>query len=84
MINILLPLIPLLQNQFIETENIIIDSKSGYSGAGKNFNVSKIKSKNDFNFYNYNTNEHRHISEISQELQKHNTNKDIISFNSPW
>ncbi len=80
--SILLPLIPLLQNQFIETENIIIDSKSGYSGAGKNFNVSKIKSKNDFNFYNYNTNEHRHISEISQELQKHNTSKDIkFSFN---
>ena len=80
--SILLPLIPLLQKNLIKTDNIIIDSKSGYSGAGKNFNISKIKSKNDFNFYNYNTNEHRHISEIYQELQKHNSNKDIkFSFN---
>ena len=34
--SILLPLIPLIKNNLINTNNIIIDSKSGFSGAGKN------------------------------------------------
>ena len=80
--SILLPLIPLIKNKFIETKNIIIDSKSGYSGAGKKFDFNKIKSKNDYNFYNYNTNNHRHIAEIRQELNKHSSENEVkFSFN---
>ncbi len=80
--SILLPLIPMLTNDLIDTNNIIIDSKSGYSGAGKKFDIDLIKSKSDFNFYNYNTNSHRHISEIKQELQKFSANTNIkFSFN---
>ena len=80
--SILLPLIPLIKNKLINTENIIIDSKSGYSGAGKKFDFNKMKSKNDYNFYNYNTNNHRHIAEIKQELNKHNSENEIkFSFN---
>ena len=78
----LLPLIPLIENKLIDTKNIIIDSKSGYSGAGKKFDFNKIKSKNDYNFYNYNTNNHRHIAEIEQELNKHNSENEVkFSFN---
>ena len=33
--SILLPLIPLIKEKMINTKNIIIDSKSGYSGAGR-------------------------------------------------
>ena len=41
-----------------------------------------MKSKNDYNFYNYNTNNHRHIAEIKQELNKHNSDKELkFSFN---
>ena len=80
--SILLPLIPLIKNRLIDTKNIIIDSKSGYSGAGKKFDFNKIKSKNDYNFYNYNTNNHRHIAEIKQELNKHNSENEVrFSFN---
>ena len=80
--SILLPLIPLIKNKLIDTKNIIIDSKSGYSGAGKKFDFNKIKSKNDYNFYNYNTNNHRHIAEIKQELNKHNSENEVkFSFN---
>ena len=80
--SILLPLIPLIKNKLIDTKNIIIDSKSGYSGAGKKFDFNKIKSKNDYNFYNYNTNNHRHIVEIKQELNKHNSGNEVkFSFN---
>ena len=80
--SILLPLIPLIKECLIKSENIIIDSKSGYSGAGKKFNIANIKSDNDLNFFNYNTNTHRHISEIKQELLKFNSDKRLsFSFN---
>ncbi len=80
--SVLLALIPLLKNNLVISNNIIIDSKSGYSGAGKKFEIKNIKSKNDYNFYNYNTNSHRHISEINQELLKNSLQKKIsFSFN---
>ena len=80
--SILLPLIPLIKNNLIQTDNIIIDSKSGFSGAGKKFDLNQIKSNDNLNFYNYNTNNHRHISEIKQELSKYIINQKInFSFN---
>ena len=36
--SILLPLIPLIKSKSICTKNIVIDSKSGYSGAGRGVN----------------------------------------------
>ena len=79
--SILIPLIPLLNNDFIKTENIIIDSKSGYSGAGKKFDKKKINDSKNLNFYNYNTNNHRHMCEIKQELEKYTNKKINFSFN---
>jgi len=79
--SILLPLIPLLKDNLIKSDNIIIDSKSGYSGAGKKFDKKNIIKQGIMNFYNYNTNQHRHICEIEQELSKIK-NEDIkFSFN---
>ena len=79
--SILTPLIPLLKNNLIDSKNIIIDSKSGYSGAGKNFNLKNLKNSDDMNFYNYNTNNHRHICEIKQELEKVSRSEVLFSFN---
>ena len=80
--SILLPLIPLIREKLINTDNIIIDSKSGYSGAGKKFEIANIKNSNDLNFYNYKTNNHQHICEIKQELEKNNSKNNInFSFN---
>ena len=79
--SILLPLIPLLRKKLINTNNIIIDSKSGYSGAGKKFDIQNIKNSKDLNFYNYKTNDHRHICEIRQELEKNSKQKIKFSFN---
>lgn len=79
--SVLLPLIPLLKKDVIKTENIIIDSKSGYSGAGKKFDIKSIKNNSDFNFYNYNTNNHRHMCEIQQELNKYSSKEIDFSFN---
>jgi len=78
--SILTPLIPLLKNNLVKSNDIIIDSKSGYSGAGKKFNLENIKKNDQSNFYNYNTNNHRHICEIDQELKKFAQNVSF-SFN---
>ena len=43
--SILLPLIPLLKKNIILSKNIIIDSKSGYSGAGRGVH-KKYENKN--------------------------------------
>jgi len=39
--SILLPLLPLLKNKVIYEKNIIVDSKSGYSGAGRGVHKKK-------------------------------------------
>jgi len=79
--SILLPLLPLISNKLIKDDNIIIDSKSGFSGAGKNFDKDNIIKPSGYNFYNYNTNHHRHICEIRQELEKKNKSEVSFSFN---
>jgi len=65
-----IPLIPLLKKKLIYTKNITIDSKSGYSGAGKNYK-SKFNHKNFYSStYAYGIINHRHVAEIDQELKK--------------
>mgnify|MGYP001181817861 CR=1 FL=1 len=66
--SILIPLIPLIKKKFINTKNIIIDSKSGYSGAGRGVH-NKYKNKNLYESLKaYGIFSHRHNSEIKQEL----------------
>ena len=79
--SILIPLIPLLKKNIIKSSNLIIDSKSGYSGAGKNFDMKNIFKDDQINFYNYNTNKHRHMCEIKQELEKVTKSNLNFSFN---
>ena len=78
--SIQIPLIPLIEKKMINTNKIIVDSKSGYSGAGKNIN-KKFKFKNLFKSVSaYGVGSHRHMSEIDQELSKLSRNKIKISF----
>ena len=69
--SILLPLIPLLKTKIIKSNNIIIDSKSGYSGAGRSVH-KKFKKKNLYESLSaYGVGFHRHNSEIRQILNKY-------------
>ena len=73
--SILLPLIPLINKNMIKTGNIIIDSKSGFSGAGRGVHI-QYKDKNLYESLSaYGVGFHRHNSEIKQELQKNNLKK---------
>ena len=78
--SILLPLIPLIKKNLINSDNIIIDSKSGYSGAGRSVQ-QKYKDKNLYESITaYGIGFHRHNSEIEQELKKHTKKKCSFIF----
>ena len=75
-----LPLVPLVQKRMININNIIIDSKSGYSGAGINIK-KKFAFKNLFNSVSaYAIGSHRHMAEIDQELSKVSKRKINVFF----
>ena len=77
--SILLPLIPLIKKELIKSKNIVIDSKSGYSGAGRSVH-KKYKNKNLYESLSaYGVGFHRHNSEIEQMLRKYTKNE--INFN---
>ena len=79
--SIQLPLVPLFKKNLIKTDNITIDSKSGYSGAGKNLK-KKFNHKNLFSStFAYSTKNHRHICEIDQQFLKLTKKKIHFSFN---
>ena len=80
--SILIPLIPLFKDRLINTKNIIIDSKSGYSGAARVVH-KKYKNKNLYESLSaYGVGFHRHNSEIDQELNKH-TNSAVSFIFTP-
>merc|ERR1711991_628972 len=71
---------PLIKNKIIRTDNIIIDSKSGYSGAGRGVH-KKFKDKNLYETLSaYGISLHRHNPEISQELNMHSNKKIRFTF----
>ena len=64
----ILALAPAVQQGFID-ENIIIDSKSGISGAGRSLALTTHYSEVNENVMAYSVGGHRHLPEIQQELQ---------------
>ena len=79
--SIQLALVPLINKSLIETDDIIIDSKSGYSGAGKSYRI-KFNHKNIENsIFAYGIEKHRHMSELDQQFKKIIKNKLEYSFN---
>ena len=78
--SILIPLIPLIKKNLIKSKNIIIDSKSGYSGAGRKFH--KLNSSNNLyeSLSSYGVKTHRHNSEIQQELNLKTKKKVEFTF----
>ena len=78
--SILIPLIPLIKKGLIKGKNIIIDSKSGYSGAGRGIH-NKYKDKNLYESLSaYGVGFHRHNSEIQQEIDIYSKKKFSFTF----
>jgi N-acetyl-gamma-glutamyl-phosphate reductase len=62
----LLALIPLLQEKFIDPSSILIDAKSGVTGAGRSANQAMLFSEVNENIRPYKVDGHQHIPEIEQ------------------
>ena len=79
--SVLLPLIPLIKKNYINKNNITIDAKSGFSGAGKNLK-KKFNHKNIFSStFAYSVKNHRHMCEIDQEIYDKTKKKIDYTFN---
>lgn len=63
-----LPLVPLLKAGLIETTDIIIDAKSGTSGAGRAAKEANLYCEVTEGIHAYGIASHRHAPEIEQEL----------------
>jgi N-acetyl-gamma-glutamyl-phosphate reductase len=78
--SIQIPLVPLINNNLINIKNITIDSKSGFSGAGKNLE-KKFTHKNLYkSIFAYSIKNHRHMCEINQEFLKQTKKKIKYTF----
>jgi N-acetyl-gamma-glutamyl-phosphate reductase len=67
--SVLLGLAPILKSSY-KINSIIIDSKSGVSGAGRKLKEMYLFGSIDNNFYAYSPAGHRHIGEMEQEIEK--------------
>lgn len=66
----LLSLIPLLKDKLIKKDGIIIDAKSGVSGAGRSLRESNLFTEVSEGMHPYGIAGHRHSPEIEQELSR--------------
>lgn len=63
-----LALMPLLENKLIALDDIVIDAKSGISGAGRVAKVDMLFAETQDSFKAYALNGHRHLPEIEERL----------------
>ena len=78
--SILIPIIPLIKKNLIRKKNVIIDSKSGYSGAGRGVH-KKYKDKNLYESLSaYGIGFHRHNPEIEQIVKENIKDKFEFTF----
>jgi len=71
---------PLAANKIIDTKSIIIDAKSGVSGAGRSLNLAQHFCECTETTKAYKIGTHRHTSEIEQELSNIAGEDIMLSF----
>ncbi|MGG3444577.1 N-acetyl-gamma-glutamyl-phosphate reductase [Bacillus nitratireducens] len=78
----LLAILPLVRSGMIEEDSIIIDAKSGVSGAGKTPTTMTHFPELYDNLHIYKVNEHQHVPEIEQMLAEWNRETKPITFST--
>jgi len=66
----ILPVVPLIEAGAIEAENIVIDAKSGVTGAGRSAKESLLFTEVADGMHAYGVGGHRHMAELDQEFSK--------------
>lgn len=76
----ILGLAPLVANKICDTKNLIIDAKSGVTGAGRGLNLPNLFCECTETMKAYKIATHRHTSEIEQELSLLAGEELMVSF----
>jgi N-acetyl-gamma-glutamyl-phosphate reductase len=75
-----LPLIPLLRAKAIDPDAIVIDAKSGMTGAGRGAKEEMLFSEVAEGFHAYGVGHHRHMAELDQEFARAAGREVVVSF----
>jgi N-acetyl-gamma-glutamyl-phosphate reductase len=75
-----LPLVPLLRAKAIDPDEIVVDAKSGMTGAGRAAKEEMLFSEVSEGFHAYGVGGHRHMAELDQEFSKAAGREVIVSF----
>jgi N-acetyl-gamma-glutamyl-phosphate reductase len=75
-----LPLIPLLRAKAIDPDEIVVDAKSGMTGAGRAAREEMLFSEVSEGFHAYGVGRHRHMAELDQEFSLAAGREVIVSF----
>jgi N-acetyl-gamma-glutamyl-phosphate reductase len=75
-----LALIPLLKAKAIDADEVVVDAKSGMTGAGRAAKGDMLFSEVSEGFHAYGVGHHRHMSELDQEFSLAAGRDVIVSF----
>lgn len=75
-----LALIPLLKAKAVDPDEIVIDAKSGMTGAGRAAKEDMLFSEVSEGFHAYGVGRHRHMGELDQEFSLAAGREVIVSF----
>jgi len=75
-----LPLIPLLRANAIDAGEIVVDAKSGMTGAGRAAKEEMLFSEVSEGMHAYGVGHHRHMAELDQEFSKAAGREVIVTF----
>ena len=75
-----LPLIPLIRAKAIDPDELVIDAKSGMTGAGRAAKEEMLFSEVSEGFHAYGIGRHRHMAELDQEFSLAARREVIASF----
>ena len=75
----LLAALPAIQSGMIQSQTLIVDAKSGISGAGRQAQIESLFSEATENVKPYKVGTHRHTPEIEQALALHSPTNGLTS-----
>jgi N-acetyl-gamma-glutamyl-phosphate reductase len=75
-----LPLVPLIKSKAVELDEIVVDAKSGMTGAGRAAKEAMLFSEVSEGFNAYGVGGHRHMAELDQEFSLAAGREVIVTF----
>ena len=75
-----LPLVPLIKAKAIDLDEIVVDAKSGMTGAGRAAKETMLFSEVSEGFHAYGVGLHRHMAELDQEFSLAAGREVVVTF----